>query len=150
MKARAHFQQRPDAPVHIGVALGRLGDARENLQQRALARAVAPDDAHDLAVLDLERHVLQRPDFFLQPGSAVGLAAQQAPRALEWRGEGIGQRVAQGAVALLLAADAVQLAQTLNTNGNVAHGDFGLRIANCELGFIVLDLAALWQSCRTR
>ena len=41
---------------------GRLGDPGEDLEQRALARAVRPDDADDLAALDLERDILERPD----------------------------------------------------------------------------------------
>ena len=38
------------------------GDAREDLEQRALAGAVAPDDAQHLALLDREGDVVQRQD----------------------------------------------------------------------------------------
>ena len=48
--------------AHAGLADGRLGDARQHLQQRRLAGAVAPDDADHLARLDLERDVAQRPE----------------------------------------------------------------------------------------
>ena len=51
-----------------GPAGRRLGDAGEDLQQRRLPRAVAADDADDLAALDLEGDVAQRPEigiFFL-------------------------------------------------------------------------------------
>ena len=41
-------------PLIIDAALGRLGDAREDLQERALAGAVAADDAEHLALPDLE------------------------------------------------------------------------------------------------
>ena len=41
MEAGAHLEQRADAAVDLGAAGGRLGDAREDLEQRALARAVA-------------------------------------------------------------------------------------------------------------
>ena len=64
VKTRADFQQRADPPVNVGVAGGRLGDARENFQQRAFARAVATDDAEHFAVLDLERYVFERPEGF--------------------------------------------------------------------------------------
>ena len=39
----------PTRPRTRGLAVGRLGDPREDLQQRALAGAVAADDADDLA-----------------------------------------------------------------------------------------------------
>ena len=39
-------------------------DAAEDLQQRALAGAVATNDAKNFALLDLETHVLKRPEFF--------------------------------------------------------------------------------------
>src|SRR3954454_4051854 len=40
----------------------RRRDPRQDLQHRALARAVPPDDPHGLAGLHLERDVLQRPE----------------------------------------------------------------------------------------
>ena len=54
--------------MRVGPAGRRLGDAGEDLQQRALPRAVAADDADHLATLDLEGDILQRPEvgvFFL-------------------------------------------------------------------------------------
>ena len=38
------------------------GDPGQNLQQRALPRAVAPHDAHDLSLPDLEVHASEGPD----------------------------------------------------------------------------------------
>jgi hypothetical protein len=61
MEAGAHLQQRSDAAVDLGLALGRLGDARQDLEQRALAGAVAPDHPQHLPALDLEAHMPQRP-----------------------------------------------------------------------------------------
>ena len=57
---------------------GRLGDAAQDLEQRALAGAVAADDADDLALLHLEAHILQRPDAF-----SSGCLAAEAPEAAE-------------------------------------------------------------------
>ena len=74
----------------LDAALGRLGDAREDLQQRRFARAVAADDADHLAVLDLEADVLERPELLdLSPATmarprsmSLGLARKlRAPRA---------------------------------------------------------------------
>ena len=50
-------------PRSTDASFGRLGDAAEDLQQRAFAGAVAPDDAENFALFDLEAHVLQRPEF---------------------------------------------------------------------------------------
>src|SRR5262245_22715266 len=58
------LEQRGDAPFHLDLAQGRVGDPREDLEQRALARAVAPDDADDLADIHVEGDVTQRPDGF--------------------------------------------------------------------------------------
>src|SRR5262245_10889430 len=54
MEAGANLQQRANPPKDVGVAGCRLGDSRENLKQRALARAVPANDPDDLAALDLE------------------------------------------------------------------------------------------------
>src|SRR5437773_2209014 len=62
MKAGANLQQRADAAMYHGASCGGLGDAREEFEQRAFAGSVAADNAHGLAVLDLERDVLERPD----------------------------------------------------------------------------------------
>ena len=62
VKAGADFEQAADASVNFGVAFGGAGDAGQDLQQRALARAVAADEADDFALADFEIDVLQRPD----------------------------------------------------------------------------------------
>jgi hypothetical protein len=58
----ADLEQRADAPAHLGEPLRGPRDAREDLQQRALARAVAADHAEHFARRDLERHVAQGPE----------------------------------------------------------------------------------------
>ena len=105
MEARAHLEQAADAAVDLDPAVGRLGDAREDLEQRALAGAVAADDADHLPGLDVEAHVAQRPHVAHVPGRRTGVA-QPAKR----RGGDAGDRVAQGVVALLRGADHVALA----------------------------------------
>ena len=62
MEAGAHLQQAGDAARAVHAAAGRLGDAREDLEQGALPRAVAADDADHLAALHLEGDVLERPE----------------------------------------------------------------------------------------
>ena len=108
----------------LGPAAGRLGDAGEDLEQRALAGAVAADDADDLAALDLEGDVAQGPDGVLAVGRLGG------GKVGTWEGwqaetlEGGCEGVAQGVVALLRAADAVELAQVFDADGDVTHGLF--------------------------
>ena len=48
--------------MRVGPAGRRLGDAGEDLQQRALSRAVAADDADHLAALDLEGDIAEGPE----------------------------------------------------------------------------------------
>ena len=56
---------------------GRLQRAADDLQQRRLARAVAPDDADRLAARDVEADVAQRPEL------AVVLAARAGEHLLQ-------------------------------------------------------------------
>ena len=49
VEAGAHLQQRADPAADSARPVVRLGDAGQDLQQRALARAVAADDAEHLA-----------------------------------------------------------------------------------------------------
>ena len=44
------------------VALGRVVDAGDQVEDRGLARPVGPDDGEDLALLDLEAHAVHGPD----------------------------------------------------------------------------------------
>jgi hypothetical protein len=41
----------------------RFGDAAQDLEQCAFARALAADNSQDLALLDLETDILERPEF---------------------------------------------------------------------------------------
>jgi len=59
-------RQHPSTELSTGLgpAAGRLGDAREDFEQGALARAVAADHADDLAALHLKGDVLEGPEVF--------------------------------------------------------------------------------------
>jgi hypothetical protein len=70
VKAGPHFQEAPHPAAELDPPARRLGDPREDFQKRALARAVAADDADDLARLDLEGDVLEGPE--LVAGEAGG------------------------------------------------------------------------------
>ena len=78
MEAGADLEQRADAAARVHAAPRRVGDAREDLEQRALAGAVRADEAEDLARPDVERDVVERPD--LRPcGAALAHVAESAP-----------------------------------------------------------------------
>src|SRR5690606_41240939 len=62
VEPRADLQERPDAAVELDAPASRGGDAREDLEERRLAGAVAPDDPERLAVRHLERHVVDGGD----------------------------------------------------------------------------------------
>jgi hypothetical protein len=100
VERRADLEQCPDAPPGPGPSLGRIGDPREQLEQRALARAVAPDDADPVALLDRQGHVAQRPELLSR---AAAPAPQQRPR------ERFGDRV----VHVGLVAEQVALSEPL-------------------------------------
>ena len=72
VEAGADLEQRADAAVDPGRARGRLDDARQQLQKRALAGAVQADDADVLAAADLERRVPQRPELVLAMAVSSG------------------------------------------------------------------------------
>ena len=94
MEAGADLQQARHAAADFDAALGRRGDAGKDLEQRRFAGAVAADDADDLAPLDLEGDVLQRPEPLLRRQRPDG-----GTQATEGRGTGVGDRFAEGPVA---------------------------------------------------
>ena len=62
MKAGADLEQACDTSPELHPPPGRLGDAAEDFEERALAGAVAADDAQYLPALDLEADILQGPE----------------------------------------------------------------------------------------
>ena len=82
----------PTRPRMTARPARRCRDPRQELQKRRLPGAVAADDAEDLAPLDLEGHVLERPDLLLvrpvflphQAPSGVRQANRGASRNPDW------------------------------------------------------------------
>src|SRR5262249_57420494 len=100
---------------------GRRRDPREDLQQRRLARAVAADDAENLALLDVERDVPERPDLL---DVCSVLASKQTPTR-------VGQRLAQGPVGRLVLPEAVLLGDTFGFDDG-SHQIVAARLRSCE------------------
>ena len=111
MKTRAQFDQRHDVAGDAHLAAGRPGDARDQLQQRGLAGAIAADDAQPGAFGHLERHVPERVDgrADLPARRAVHVVAS-ATQPVQARGD----QVDHGA----RAAGAVALAGVFELNGD--------------------------------
>ena len=76
MEAGADFQQGADTAMGTDSAGRRTGDAAQEFQEGRFAGAVLADDADDVALLDLEVDIAQRPDVVgvTLGGTVVGLA----------------------------------------------------------------------------
>ena len=64
MEACADFQQRTDTAMRTDSAGGRACDAAQQFKKCGFAGTVLADDADDVALLDLEVDIPQRPDVF--------------------------------------------------------------------------------------
>ena len=62
VKTGADFEQHADAAAHRSGAYRRVGDAGEDLQQRALAGAIMAENADHLALFDVEADIVERPE----------------------------------------------------------------------------------------
>jgi hypothetical protein len=110
VEARPDLEERPDTAADARLAVRRLGDAREDLEQRRLAGPVAPDDAEDVAARDVERDVVERPQ-------DVPLLATPTAREVQAFREDVGERVAHASVQDVLLAEAVALGEVANLDG---------------------------------
>jgi hypothetical protein len=91
-EAGAELKQRGDPAAGLHRAGGRAKGAADHLQQRRFAAAVATDDADRFAFFDLERDILQGPEF-------VEILALRAPgHALQTGQHKLLQAVARGIV----------------------------------------------------
>ena len=79
MEAGTDLQQRGDTALIGDAAGGGGGDTAEEFQQGALTSTVLADDADNVALLDREIDVFQRPDIVAMAsvGTVVGLANLQ-------------------------------------------------------------------------
>src|SRR5687768_2463825 len=63
MESGANLDQRGEPPVDFERSTSRRHNAAQVLQHRAFARTIMTDDAECLALLQLERHIVQHPEF---------------------------------------------------------------------------------------
>ena len=76
VEARADLEQAGDASAGADRAHGRASDLTEEFQERRFAGAVLADDAYDVALLDTEVDIAERPDVV-----GVGLGGTVVDRA---------------------------------------------------------------------
>ncbi len=106
METCADLEQAADPAPEVDAA-GRWGsDPRQELQQRALPRAVAPDDTQHLALLDFEAHLPKREELLLL------VASERVASPVECH-------LRQRHVVCLLVTDRVRLAQPVDPHGEV-------------------------------
>ena len=121
VEARPHLQQRPHPPVDICRAARRLRDPGQDLQQRALARPVPPDDAHHLAALDLEGYVLQRPDRLFRIIRPIRIFVRPLPQPPDRRLDPLRQRLPKGLVFRLALPQGIVFRQVLYLDSGIGH-----------------------------
>ena len=82
VEPRADLQQRMRPRAHLERAAGGLDHAGDELEEGALAGAVAPDEGHALAAADLEVHAVERHVLRVRPAPPEPEQVEQAlPRA---------------------------------------------------------------------
>lgn len=76
VKARTDFQEGTNTAMGTDSAGSRTGDAGEEFQEGRFASTVLADDADDIALLDIEGDIAERPDVLgvALAGAVVGLA----------------------------------------------------------------------------
>ena len=107
MEAGADFEQRAHAPARARAPARRLGDPREDLEQRALPGAVASDHAERLRPRRRRRSTSRSAQ-----SSCVGAASPPSPRV---------ERLAQASVAAQVLPEPVALAQSPHLDRGAGH-----------------------------
>src|SRR5262249_44517005 len=128
-------------PANVGNTFRRLRNSRQDFEQRAFARAVVTDDAQQLALLQLERDVAQRPECLGVAVVEKDWLHRPVPQHRIWRGDQRAARLAYVAVVRKLA-DAIALSQVFNSNRDIAHwlSLCGLRnIGKCPLRSAIVE-----------
>src|SRR3989338_3535449 len=117
-KASADLKERRDAPAQYRFSFSGGRDAGQDLEERRFSRAVRADNADDLALHDVERYILKRPElFFPRRVAAPHLILEHMQRMQKCPGE----QVAQGQISASLVGDVVSFAYIFGRDEGV-HG----------------------------
>ena len=115
MKPGPNLEQTAYPSIEIDPAHCRLCDSGENLEQGGLARAVAPDHAHNLARHDVETHIPQRPEMTVFRLRPIASTSPQRSQCARGSSQGVGNTLAQVAIGDTMT-DSVALAQALDSD----------------------------------
>jgi len=85
--------------MDIHLPHGWIGDAGQDLEQRALARAVCPDKTKDLAAPQFKADLFEGPDRLAAAGDRVGAVMPTGPK---WGGDTTIEDVAQALTRVML------------------------------------------------
>src|SRR5262245_44936180 len=144
MKARPDLKQARDTPPNHNAPLGRLRDAAQDLEKCAFSGAVAANDTKNLTLLDLEAHILERPELLylvalndLTPAEQVDrLARKVAGLACN----DVAQRMVVQPLFAGSVAEQVTLGQIFDGDDGIRHGDaIQAQIRSAKLFSIALN-----------
>src|SRR5215472_6896721 len=127
VKAGADFEQARDAAAERDPPGSRFGDTAQNFQKGALAGAVAADDAQNVALLDLEADILERPEF-LNLASLEHLPAASGRKRLARKiTDLVSDHISQCRIAFIALGagrmrDKVTFRQVFDSNNGFRHG----------------------------
>src|ERR1700731_3446410 len=132
MKSGANLEQSGHTASKRHPPSRRFGDAAQDLEQRAFACAVATDNAEDLASLDLEADILERPEFLdlvaLNDLSAANNVDSFTGNVADLTPDDVAQsRIVRAALAARLMAHQVFFGQVFDGNDCVGHRYCGSR-----------------------
>src|SRR5580658_6207550 len=71
MKPGADFQQAGHATFDPDSAFSRFRDSTQNLKKGRFARAISPNDANQVPLLDVKRYLFECPEAFLRSRMSV-------------------------------------------------------------------------------
>ncbi len=117
MEPCAHLQQAGHSSANLYPTLAGVGDVAEHFEQGALAGPVPADDAHGVALLDLQVQVAERPQDLGLVGHGGTWMHQALDRSLGCRHDGVPER----RVHVPHGADAVAFAQVYCSKGKFCH-----------------------------
>ena len=93
VEAGAQLEQRGDAALHAHLPARRPDDPGDDLEERALARAVHADDAEGRAARDLDAHVPERPQLVVVRPAAAPQGLQEPMAGVRVDPVGLGDRL---------------------------------------------------------
>src|SRR5215469_1776687 len=133
MEPSSNLQQAADSSAQPGPPLGRLSDATEYLQERALPGPIAADDADDLAFLDLETYILERPEFLDFAALRHVMAVRNLDRLAREIQQPVSDDVAERRVVLVafaagLVLNEVAFRQILDSNNRFRHHTLSIQL----------------------